>query len=251
MRCSLLAFALVVITTPIFGLPIDGSIAKRAPGGPPAGPPAVSFPPSYGGNGGSAQTGSSGSVNGGSVYQQSSPWGYIYNGFGSGKSHPAPAPLVFYLHNTAAQGGNGGYSWTGNAIGGAGGQAYGFDSHGGNGGYASTGNSGSANGGDVTNKGGSVINAPYASQGGNGGYTHSGSAVGGAGGSAVKREPSPPAGPPAIVFPPSYGGNGGSAQTGSSGSVNGGSVNQQASPWGYIYNGFGSGKFNHAQISLQ
>jgi hypothetical protein len=104
-----------------------------------------------------------------------------------------------------------------------------------------------------------VINTPHSSLGGNGGYTHSGSAAGGAGGSAVKREPSgPPAGPPA-VFPPSYGGNGGSAQTGSSGSVNGGSVNQQGSPWGYIYNGAGSGEFffaaqfsyNNSYILLQ
>jgi hypothetical protein len=87
-----------------------------------------------------------------------------------------------------------------------------------------------------------VINTPHSSLGGNGGYTHSGSAVGGAGGSAVKRAPGgPPAGPHA-VFPASYGGNGGSAQTGSSGSVNGGSVNQQGSPWGYIYNGVGSGE---------
>ena len=83
MRCSLLAFALVALTTPALSLPFDAALVARAPGGFFFPPP----PPSKGGNGGSAQTGSSGSANGGSVSQQASPYGYIYNGFGSGKSY--------------------------------------------------------------------------------------------------------------------------------------------------------------------
>jgi hypothetical protein len=84
----------------------------------------------------------------------------------------------------AAQGGDGGESWTGYAIGGNGGKGSLFDGQGGNGGSASTGNSGSANGGNVVNKGGSIINAPFSSQGGKGGYSSSGNAVGGKGGNA-------------------------------------------------------------------
>ena len=86
MRCSLLAFALVAITAPVLARPLEAELVAREPE---PGSPFIFIPPAppKGGSGGFAQTGSSGNANGGSVYQQAtSPWGYIYNGFGSGKS---------------------------------------------------------------------------------------------------------------------------------------------------------------------
>jgi hypothetical protein len=81
---SFLAFALVALTTFAFARPLELELITREPE--PGNRPAWFFPvPSKGGNGGNAQSGSSGSANGGSVYQEASPYGYIYNGYGSGK----------------------------------------------------------------------------------------------------------------------------------------------------------------------
>jgi hypothetical protein len=68
----------------VLARPFDAELVVREPE--PGNKPAFFVLPSKGGNGGNAQTGSSGNVDGGSVYQQASPWGYIYNGYGSGKS---------------------------------------------------------------------------------------------------------------------------------------------------------------------
>lgn len=83
MRFSILSFILVAVAVPSLGLPLQGELAAREPE--PGGPSWYFPPPSKGGNGGNAQSGNSGNANGGSVYQEASPWGYIYNGYGSGK----------------------------------------------------------------------------------------------------------------------------------------------------------------------
>ncbi|KAH8103087.1 hypothetical protein BXZ70DRAFT_771078 [Cristinia sonorae] len=104
------------------------------------------------GKGGDATTGNSGDANGGHVVN--SGWN-IYNGPGANKA------------------GNGGISWTGDAIAGDGGF------FGGNGGNAKSGNSGDANGGSVINQGGNIYNGPGANKAGNGGVSVSGTAIGG------------------------------------------------------------------------
>ena len=78
----------------------------------------------------------------------------------------------------------------------------------------------------MTNIGGSA-------KGGNGGTSSTGSATGG----HSKR------GGGYGGYPFFFPGVGGSATSGNSGNVNGGDVVNNASPWGYIYNGWGSGKF--------
>ena len=90
MRFSVkLSFVLAALTVvPSLALPLQGgqgSLLARSPEpAPEPGKPSW-FPTSKGGNGGNAQTGNSGNVDGGSVYQETSPWGYIYNGYGAGK----------------------------------------------------------------------------------------------------------------------------------------------------------------------
>ena len=79
MRGSVLAITLAAVA-PAFAAP---ALVVREPAVRPVLP--VRLPPTRGGNGGNAYTGNSGPANGGSVMQQSSDTGFIFNTQGSGK----------------------------------------------------------------------------------------------------------------------------------------------------------------------
>lgn len=87
MRCSFLTFVLAAVSTvatPALARPFEAELVARSP------EPAkkltfVPPPPSKGGKGGDAQSGNSGIVDGGSVYQLTNSSGKVSNSFGSGE----------------------------------------------------------------------------------------------------------------------------------------------------------------------
>ena len=115
---------------------------------------------------GNAVSGNAGNAYGGSVIINGDPLGFINNTNGSGWLPEQLFRCMSRSHNAiVAVGGNGGFSYSGNA--------YATD-----GGDASSGNAGDVDGGSVTVSGGTIF-SDNSTRGGDGGTSRSGNAYGG------------------------------------------------------------------------